>query len=173
MSLTWSAFYQKCNPLARKLRKNFFMEDFQNFKMYLKRFKQRTSINCRGLPPSLEFLSVAFRKNSWLQLFSKPAAPKSFTNSTNITYPLPGRNYSIMNIFQGIERNFLEPTLFRARVNPSAFRKSCATSRSLSVLLSSKSYWPERLLLKLTLGLWIPNKLDPKNSVLKNLYPEK
>lgn len=149
------------------------MEDFQNFKMYLKRFKQRTSINCRGLPPSLEFLSVAFRKNSWLQLFSKPAAPKSFTNSTNITYPLPGRNYSIMNIFQGIERNFLEPTLFRARVNPSAFRKSCATSRSLSVLLSSKSYWPERLLLKLTLGLWIPNKLDPKNSVLKNLYPEK
>ena len=138
MSLTWSVFYQKCNPLARKLRKSFFMEDFQNFKMYLKRFKQRTSINCRGLSPSLEFLSVAFRKNSWLQLFSKPAALKSFTNSTNITYPLSGRNYSIMNIFQGIERNFLEPTLFRARVNPSAFRKSCATSRSLSVLLSSK-----------------------------------
>ena len=138
MSLTWSVFYQKCNPLARKLRKSFFMEDFQNFKMYLKRFKQRTSINCRGLSPSLEFLSVAFRKNSWLQLFSKPAALKSFTNSTNITYPLSGKNYSIMNIFQGIEKNFLEPTLFRARVNPSAFRKSCAASRSLSVLLSSK-----------------------------------
>ena len=114
------------------------MEDLEHFKMYLKRFKQRNLINCRGLHPTLEFLSVAFQKNSWLQLFSKPTALDSFINSTNITYLLSGRNNSIMNIFQEIERNFLEQLFFRARLNASIFRNSRATSRSLSMLLSSK-----------------------------------